>query len=147
YKQIEVPADIIKAERKLRLFLDRELALFVDSVENGEFVKIDKLTLNEFYIQWKKGYAEQNMGEYTRYMTDNIYRIYIQPTFGDLRIDKIKTMQLVHFFAKLKRQDGKDMATNTKNNIYKAVKSLFDHAYKWKLINMNPIEGVDKPTA
>lgn len=147
YQQIEVPADIAKSDRKTKQWLDRELALFVDKVDNGELIKTERITLDDFLPQWKKGYAEQNMGEYTRYMTDNVYRIYVQPTFGDMRLDKIKTMQLVNFFAELKLKNGKEMATNTKQNIYKVVKSLFDYAFKWKLISANPMDGVDKPTA
>lgn len=147
YKPIEVPLDLMKSERKVKLFLDKELALFVDQVENGVFIKPSKLTLDEFIPTWKKGYASQNMGEYTIYMTMNMYRIYIQPLFGSVRIDKITTMQLVHFFAGLKKKDDTEMSTNTKHNIYKAFKSFLDHAHQWKLISDNPIEGVNKPKA
>lgn len=80
------------------LWLDKELALFVEQVENGELIKTTKMTLDEFKPLWKEGYAQHNMGEYTRYMTDNVYRIYIKPEFGHVRIDKITTMQLVRFF-------------------------------------------------
>lgn len=146
YLPLEIPDDIAKSERKTKQYLDRELALFVDKVENGEFIKTDKLTLDEFIPHWKKGYADQNMGKYTRFMTNNIFKIYIQPAFGDTRLDRIKPLHLVNFFAELKRKDGKPMATNTKNNIYKAMKSLFDSAAKWKLIASNPMEGVDRPT-
>jgi integrase len=38
------------------------------------------------------------------------------------------------------------MATNTKLNIYKAAKSIFDAAHEWKLIKDNPIDGVKRPS-
>ncbi|HLT41994.1 MAG TPA: site-specific integrase, partial [Sphingobacteriaceae bacterium] len=147
YQQVEVPPDIYRSERKTKQWLDRQLALYVDKVENGEIVKSARLTLDDFLPQWQNGYAKQNMGDYTRYMTDNMYRIYIQPVFGHMRIDKITTLQLVNFFASLKRKDGKNLSTNTKHNVYKAFKSFLDCAHKWKLIADNPIDGVDKPKA
>src|SRR5690606_1727527 len=100
YQQVEVPPDIYRSERKTKQWLDRQLALYVDKVENGEIVKSARLTLDDFLPQWQNGYAKQNMGDYTRYMTDNMYRIYIQPVFGHMRIDKITTLQLVNFFAR-----------------------------------------------
>ncbi len=144
---VEVPAELSNSERKTQLWLNKELAIFAEKIENGEIIKSNKVTLDQFLVQWKKGYADQSMGEYTRYMTNNVYRIYIQPVFGAEYIDKIKTLHLVNFFAELKRKDGKPMATNTKHNIYKVLKSLFGHAFKWRLIADNPMEGVDKPSA
>lgn len=147
YKTVKVPEDIYKSERKTKLWLDRELALYVEKVESGQLIKTDKITLDQFYEMWKKGYAEQNMGKYTRYMTDNIYTIYIKPKFGDVRLDMIRPIHLVNFMVELVRKDGKPMATNSKLNIYKALKSLFDHAHKWKFVAENPMEGVGRPSA
>lgn len=146
YHPIEVPEDIAKSDRKTKLFLDLELAKFVERVESGEFMKPEKLTLRQFVPQWKKGYADQNMGAYTRKRTMEIIEFYLYPKFGDVRLEQIKPLHLVTFFAELKRKDGKPMATNTKLNIYKAAKSLFDHAHKWRLISTNPMDGIERPS-
>lgn len=144
---IEIPEEFMKSERKKKQFLDLELAKYAEKVESGELVKPEKLTLRQFVPKWKKGYADQNLGEYTRRQYMSIIETYLYPKFGDIRLDQIKPLHLVTFFAELKRKDGRPMATNTKLNIYKTTKSLFDHAKKWRLIAHNPIEGVDRPSA
>ncbi|MFD7525321.1 tyrosine-type recombinase/integrase [Paenibacillus chitinolyticus] len=62
-------------------------------------------------------------------------------------MDQIRPLHLVTFFAGLTKKDGSPMATNTKLNIYKAAKSIFDAAFDWKLIPENPMEGVQRPSA
>jgi hypothetical protein len=104
------------------------------------------MTLAQFIPKWKKGYADQNMGDYTRRNTMAVINLYLIPTFGSTRLDQIKPLPLVTFFAELVRKDGKPMATNTKLNIYKAVKSIFDAACEWKLIKNNPMDGAKRPS-
>ncbi|MFC9778821.1 hypothetical protein [Paenibacillus chitinolyticus] len=62
-------------------------------------------------------------------------------------MDQIRPLHLVTFFAGLTKKDGSPMATNTKLNIYKAAKSIFDAAFGWKLIPENPMDGVQRPSA
>lgn len=147
YEQIEVPEDIAKSERKTKLFLDLELAKFDEKVQSGEHIKPEKMTLEQFIPKWKKGYAEQNMGKYTRRNVISLLNTYLIPKFGSARLDQIKPIHLVTFFAELKRKNGQPMATNTKLNIYKAAKSVFDAAHKWRLVAHNPMDGVDRPSA
>ncbi|MHA6481098.1 tyrosine-type recombinase/integrase [Paenibacillus sp. strain BS8-2] len=147
YLPVVLPEEVVKSERKTKQFLDLELAKFVEQVNTGQFIKTDKLTLKEFIPQWKKGYADQNMGKYTRYTTDNILNIYILPIFGEMRMDKVKTLHIINFMAELVRKDGKPMATNTKKNIYKVINSVFNYAKQWQVIAINPMDGVDSPTA
>jgi len=145
YQTVEVPADI--PQRKLQQWLNLELAKYVEAVESGQIMKPDKITFEGFIPKWKAGYADQNMGEYTRRNTVFVIDSYLIPEFGSVRLDQIKPLHLVTFFAGLVRKDGKPMATNTKLNIYKATKSIFDAAHRWKLIKENPMDGVDRPSA
>lgn len=144
---VEVPEELRRAPVKAKRWLDLELAKFEEQVAEGQIIRSEKQTLKQFVPTWEKGYAEQNMGEYTQKLYLYVFEKYLYPEFGDIRMDQIKTLHLVTFFAELKLKNGKPMATNTKLNIYKATKSLFDNAYKWKLIAKNPIEGVDRPSA
>ncbi len=146
-KVIEVPEKIAKNEAKAKLYVEVELAKFAEKVESGEFVKLERLSLREFVPMWKKGYADQNMGGYTIKQSLAAIEFYLYPKFGDVRLDQIKPFHLVTFFAELMRKDGKPMATNTKMNIYKVTKSLFDNAHKWRLVAHNPMAGVERPSA
>ncbi|HZG83874.1 site-specific integrase [Paenibacillus sp.] len=145
-QSVEVPPEVAKSERKKKQWLDLELAKFAEKVENGEVVRLEKMTLEQFLPKWKSGYADQRLGEYTRKNTLDYISRYIVPVFGASRLDQIKPLHIVTFLAELRKRDGSPMATNTKLNIFKALKSIFDSAKKWQLIATNPIEGVDRPS-
>lgn len=144
---VEVPAEIARSARKTKQWLDLELAKFTEQVESGQLVKPGKISFSEFVPKWKKVYADQNMGEYTRRNTMATINTYLIPEFGSTRIDKITTLHMVTFFADLvRKKDGQPMATNTKLNIFKAAKSIFDAAHAWKVIAQNPMDGVQRPS-
>lgn len=145
-KNIEVPADIMKSTKKTQQWITLELAKYAEEVENGKLVRTDKLSFRDFVPQWKKGYADQFMSPNTRRNNMTYIETYLMPEFGDTRIDKIQPLHLVTFFAELTKKDGTPMATNTKLNIFKVTKSIFDAAHEWKVIPDNPITGVKRPT-
>lgn len=148
--RVEVPADIAKSARKTEQWLTLELAKWAEAVESGEVagkVKSEKISFKDFIPTWKKGYAKQNMGGKTILNTMEIIDSRLIPEFGDTRIDQITTLQLVTWFAGLtNKKTGAPLATNTKLNIYKATKSIFDAAAAWGVIKSNPMEGVQRPS-
>ncbi|MGG3307483.1 site-specific integrase [Paenibacillus lautus] len=144
---VEVPPDIAKSVRKTEQWLTLELAKWADSVESGQIIKPEKMRFIDFVPKWKRGYADQNMGGNTIRNVMGYVNSYLIPEFGQSRLDQIRPLHLVTFFAGLTKKDGSPMATNTKLNIYKAAKSIFDAAFDWKLIPDNPIDGVQRPSA
>jgi integrase len=133
--------------------LELAAAKFEEQVKGGDWVKPGAKGFEAFVTDWKKNYADQNLGEYTR----KIYMAYINthliPAFGRYQLDKITTMHLVTFMTSLRnpeaRKDKRDkpLSTNTLLNIYKALKSILDNAHEWRLIAKNPIDGVSRPKA
>ncbi|MRN51953.1 tyrosine-type recombinase/integrase [Paenibacillus monticola] len=146
---VVIPAEIVRSHTKAERWLTLELAKWTDTVESGLLPgkgKDSKLTFRDFVPKWKKGYADQNMGGYTVKNTMAIVETRLMDAFGDTRLDKITTLHLVTYFAELTNQkNGEPLATNTKLNIYKAAKSIFDAAADWGVISFNPIDGVKRP--
>ncbi|MHA0856620.1 tyrosine-type recombinase/integrase [Paenibacillus sp. CMAA1364] len=146
---VEVPAEISRSQTKTDRWLTLELAKWEDTVQSGLISskgKNSKLTFRDFIPKWKKGYADQNMGGYTVKNTMAIVDTRLMEEFGDTRLDKITTLHLVTYFAELtNKKTGAVLATNTKLNIYKAAKSIFDAATDWGVISSNPIDGVKRP--
>lgn len=66
-----------------------------------------------------------------------------------MRIDKIKPIQLVDFFAQLSKIDAKNNDTPfTERTIAKyreLLQLLFSSVLKWELTTSNPLEKLDKP--
>ncbi|MEK3784096.1 tyrosine-type recombinase/integrase [Paenibacillus sp. FSL R5-0810] len=148
---VEVPADIAKSVRKTEKWLAVQLADWEEKVLSGQVVgrvKTENISFKDFVPIWKEGHAKQNLGGKTLLNTMGDIERRLIPEFGDMPLSKITTLQLVTWFAGLtNKKNGEPLATNSKLNIYKSAKSIFDAAYKWKLIKENPMEGVPRPSA
>jgi integrase len=134
--------------------LDLAAARFEESVINGEWKKRGIVGFEAFVLgDWKKNYAEIEMGEYTCFNTMRIIEGRLIPEFGRFQLDQISTIHLVRYFTSLRAPDARKdkrkgpLATNTLLNIYKALKSIFDAAHEWQIITKNPMDGVKRPTA
>ncbi|MEK4512897.1 tyrosine-type recombinase/integrase [Paenibacillus sp. FSL K6-2524] len=134
--------------------LDLAAAKFEEDVKGGKWQKPGVIGFEEFvYGDWKKNYADINLGDYTRKNYMALIKTHLIPAFGRFHLDKINTMQIVSFFTSLRSPDArkdkrnKPLATNTLLNIYKALKAILDAAHDWNLIVNNPMVGVKRPTA
>ncbi|WP_025690917.1 tyrosine-type recombinase/integrase [Paenibacillus zanthoxyli] len=132
--------------------LDLEAAKFEDAVKNGTWQKPLNMGFEEFVLNdWKKNYADIEMGDYTRKNVMSLIKCRLIPEFGRYQLDRISTIQIVRYFTSLSepaaRKDKRKgaLSTNTLINIYKALKSIFDTAKEWKLIVRNPMDGVKRP--
>jgi integrase len=142
---------VLKSKRKLNAYLDEELVKFRKEIEAGQFTKPEKITFGDFVSTWKKNYADLHMGEYTRLNYMRIVNAHLIPTFGSMELKKIKTLHIVTFLTNLRAPDArkdnrnKPLATNTILNVYKTLKSILDAAEKWRVLSVNPMNGVDRP--
>lgn len=134
--------------------LDLEAAKFEEAVRGGKWQKRGVVGFEDFVEgDWKKNYADVQLGEYTRKNYMDVIRTHLLPEFGRYQLDKITTMQIVSFMTWLRtpaaRKDGrkKPLATNTQLNVYKALKAILDAAYEWRLLIDNPMDGVKRPRA
>lgn len=144
---------LLKTTKKLKAYLDMELASFQRQVESGQYIKPDNKTFKEFTAtEWKENYANEKLGAYTRKNYMAIINTHIYPEFGHQQLKNIKPTHIANFMTKLRSPEGrkgagnKPLATNTILNIYKALKSILDYAKKMRKIPFNPIEDIDRPT-
>ncbi|MNW38759.1 Tyrosine recombinase XerC [compost metagenome] len=154
---VEMPEEIAnsRSEKKRVAWLALQEENWSELVTTGKYQdkgknrsKATKRTFAEFVPTWKKVYAESNMSGETILNSMSIIESRLIPEFGDKWLGEITTLDLAEWFASLKNlKNGQPLATNSKLNIYKAAKSIFDKAYEWKVIAENPMEGVDRPSA
>lgn len=140
------------AGRKLKEYLDDQLAAFKQEVLSGNYVKPEKMTLTDFVNkEWGEKYAKYELSPTTYNVYNDHLESRILPVFGHKQMDKISTIQIVTFLDNLKkpgaRKDGKKGALDieTIRVIYRALKSVFSCAAKWKFIASNPLEEIEKP--
>ncbi|OXM85815.1 tyrosine-type recombinase/integrase [Paenibacillus rigui] len=142
---------LLKTTRKLQDYLDLELAKFKMEVEAGEYIAPDKMLFSNFVEEWKTKFVEKHLEGKT---IDNYLlhvRKRINPHFGHLRMDKIKTLHIIDYLDKLagagNRMDGRDGALGSATIVYnyRVLRSIFSKAEEWKVIKENPMNGVKKP--
>lgn len=128
--------------KKLKEYLDLELAKFRMEVEAGEYIAPEKMTFSAFAEEWRKKFAEKELSPTTLKNDLNRLNKHILPAFGHIRLDHLKTIHIVNFINQL-REAG--LSENTILNIYKVLKNILSCAKEWRLIATNPIDGVKRP--
>lgn len=152
YKTIRVEDEtLLRTTKKLRDYLNDELIKFKIEVEAGEYIAPEKMTFGAFVEEWRKKYGEKHLSPTVLDTYNSHLKNHILPVFGHLRIDQIKTIQIVNFFDQLSTREimrggrsGK-LSGTTRRYIYRVLRDVLERAVEWKLIKSNPIEGVKKP--
>jgi integrase len=142
---------LLKTTKRLKDYLNDELAKFKIEVESGEYIKPEKMTFEVFVEDWKEKYAKGKLSHLSFKTYCINLKNHILPIFGHLRLDEIKTIDIVNFMDGLNkpgaRKDGKGdfLSSGTIDYIHRVLKNVLTRAKAWNLINKNPMIGVDKP--
>ncbi|WP_110930639.1 tyrosine-type recombinase/integrase [Paenibacillus bouchesdurhonensis] len=131
---------LLKTTKRLRDYLDDQLAAFKMEIESGEYIQPGNFTLKEF-IETK--YTDRHLNK----LSPNTIETYnghlkkhIIPALGNKRIQNIKTLHCVDFIGTLSHY-----SISMQLCIYTILKSVFAKAKQWRMIKVNPMDGVDRP--
>lgn len=129
---------------------EKELAKLIVEVGAGQHADLSKMTFATFTDRWLRDYAEVNLAPKTVHEYKALLKR-ILPTFGHIKLAKIKPLHLLEFYRSLQsngaRQDGKKggLSGNTANHYHRLISSMLGDAVKWQLIPSNPAEQVPPP--
>ena len=150
---IDDPA-LLRTTKKLREYLEDQLAEFKREVLSGEYIKPEKMTLKAFVeSEWDAKYAGYELSPRTRKNYLDYYRGYIEPEFGHLALSDFKPIHIVNFIAKLRqpgaRRDGRgeNLSGRTIQYIYSVLRNMLTYAKTCGLIKTNPMQEIPKPKA
>jgi integrase len=146
---------LLKTTKRLREYLEDQLAEYKREVLSGNYIAPSKLTFKDFYEkEWKPKYAaiEYKNGTTLKSHCSKIEN-HALPHIGHMRIDEITTMHLVKMFADLRKpgarvdkRGGKDkLSSRTIQYTYDVTMSVFKRAVEWNVLKTNPLEGVKRP--
>lgn len=143
---------LLKTTKKLREHLESELHKFKIEVESGEYIAPEKMKFSLFVEEWRTKYGVKNLSPTVLEIYNEHLNNRVLPVFGHLRLDQIKTIQIVNFFAEISkpgnRKDGKEgsLSGTTLRYIDRTLRDILERAVEWKLIKENPMEGIEKPS-
>ena len=92
-------------------------------------------------------FLKEELPKARRFQTQSGYRTYfdgyIRPQWGNLFLDQVEPMAVMDWLESLRgKKTGKPLAPRTKAHIKNAFYLLFQWAWRWKLVNHNPIQLV-----
>jgi integrase len=115
-------------------------AQLVTEDARGELVTAAPISFADFVDRWKAAkYAE--LSHNGRRGTDTYLRCYILPTFGQRRLSTITTEDVQRWKAQMLGSYAPSTTTTALNRL----RSIFRDAVRWRYIQRDPCEGVQRP--
>ncbi|MBT9132390.1 MAG: putative prophage phiRv2 integrase [Firmicutes bacterium] len=144
---------------------ERQLARFIAEVDSGDWTQPAKLTFKQFAEKWLKDYAEVELAPKTVFRYRQLLESRIYPALGDMKLEKVKPLDLVDFYNSMRKKhkyisitqgknggqkkEIKDTAALSENTIkhhHRAISAIFEKAIKWGVLSgRNPAKRVDAP--
>ena len=97
----DLPADSITGKRRQKSQTisgtnrdaDRALREILQSVENGSYVKPNKITVGDWLRQWLKDYASMNTTDRTQESYTSIVESHLIPSLGSIQLKELQPYQ------------------------------------------------------
>lgn len=137
-----------------------ELAKFVTQIENGFIIEGSTPTFKEFVEIWKRDYALKELAPSTYCRYKGMLETRIIPYFGHLKLNKIRPIDIMHFYnlleddTQLQRKKNnhgektrKPLSKKTILEHHRLIHAMLHKAVYWQMIVTNPAERVEPPKA
>ncbi len=128
---------------------ERVLREVVLSLENGLYIKPNKLTMSELLKQWLRDYASMNTTDRTQESYTEIVERHLIPSLGRFWLSELQAQQIQSYYArKLSegRMDGKG-GLSARSVVYhhRILSKALDYAVKMGLVVRNVAKIVEPP--
>lgn len=120
----------------------KELALFIADLEANDYTEVAKVTFSAFSKDYLQKHVNKNLSPTTQELYSSTIDRLILPQFGGMKLEKIKTMHVLNFMDKL-QNDG--LSVYVVKNTMVILRSIFTCAVKWRVLKINPCDGVHVP--
>ena len=153
----DLPADTVSGKRRQKCQTvkgtkrdaERVLREILLSLEQGSYVKPNKITLGELLRQWLKEYASMNTTDRTQESYTSIVERHLIPSLGRISLRELQPQHLQSYYAeKLNkgRADGKG-GLSARSVVYhhRILSKALDYAMKMGLVVRNVAKVVEPP--
>ncbi|MCL6447623.1 MAG: site-specific integrase [Armatimonadetes bacterium] len=129
----------------------KQLALFVNEIEKGQYIAPTKLTFSDFVERWLREYGEKNLAPKTLFRYQQILEGRVIPAIGHLKLEQIRPIHLMEFYNNLQkdgiREDGKPggLSERTVLHHHRVISAVLQDAVEWQFIPANPAARVKPP--
>lgn len=143
---------LAKTQKECKEKLDRAIE------KNGkvDVIRSGKYTVAEWVRLWFETYSQPSIREQTAYYYNNYIEKHIVPGIGDIKLDKLTTIQIQQFYNKLKTSGrvqryehielkDKGLSNRFIRGVHSLLNSALEQAVRERLITANPAEGCKLP--
>lgn len=120
---------------------ERALADLLSSVNRGEYVAENNMTLAEFLDIWLNDYAKPKYKPTVFDVESTIINRRIIPVLGRQKIQQIKPLTITRFYNELAAEYSPDYV----RHIHAILRKALRQALKWDMLAINPMDKVDSP--
>ena len=119
-------------------------------ISSGQFTVPKCVYFRDLLKEYVELYGKDKWALSTYDRSNSLIRNYILPMIGDVQLHEITTRFLEKYYQKLlstpvalnpysgKGKDGETVGTRTIRDIHKLIRSCFEQAVKWELVEKNP---------
>lgn len=132
----------IKGSSEQKRDTQRLVNELIYKLENNLYINASNATLEDYLREWLKTYAVTNLEETTRELYELYVNVHIVPAIGTLKIKNIKPIELQKFYNE-KIESG--LSSNSVGKLHVFLNRAFKDAYRNRIIEYNPCDGVEKP--
>ena len=125
-----------------------ELARLVSQNAAGEGVDPSKSTVAEFIERWERDWATANVGLKTLERYRQLFRLYVVPHIGSVRIQKLRAVHLNELYSGLLRSGGRDgdtLSARSVGHVHRVLHRALGHAATWGVVSQNVASLVAPP--
>jgi site-specific recombinase XerD len=138
--------EVVRGTRKEAERREREL---LRQRESGGFVEPHRMTVAEFMTRWLMS-ARHRVSWNTYRGYEQRTRTHIVPDLGQIRLLELKPLHVEEaqrrWLASGNRRTGGPLDPRTVLHIHRVLHLALERAVKWRLLPVNPMEGVEPPS-
>lgn len=121
----------------------------IHEINQGMFVKPNKMTLGEYLENWLQDYAQNALRPTTFDSYSYLVRRHIIPSLGFLTLEKLQATHIQRFYSKMLKsgliKNSGGLSPGTVRKIHGILRIALNHAVKWQLVNRNVATLAEPP--
>lgn len=131
-----------KTPKRIKAELDAFVREFEMKVHEGRFIHGNKLTFDQFVVDWRNGWATKNLTLSSIQDYSNILEKRVAPHIGGLKIAKISPLHIQRI---IDEESANGHKIKTVKRTFTAINSVFKYAFQMQVISENPCQRVQLP--
>jgi integrase len=118
------------------------------SVDTGSYVEPNALTVADYLRKWLDS-VQAKVQERTYQGYEQKVRTHLIPDLGNIKLTELRPLHIEEaeamWLREWNRRTGGPLDPQTLLHIHRCLHTAMDRAVKWRLITVNPVDGVDAP--